>query len=438
MNNSSSWYVKKPYLHFDLPWGEARAKKYVTNAKKVIRHPFYPFLRYDLVTPRVGIQPQGSSPIAPNDKHRQISYPAHKDGYIFSYYKSQLEPKYETWLAANELTEAVTAFRSTGKNNIALAKEAFKFVAQSGDCDIYVTDVASFFDTIDHVVLKDKWARQLEEQELPEDHYAVFKALTRYSYVERHKVYNLFRIPLNTIPNKKLVKRICTPEQFRSKVLGRTPNLIHPGAINGIGIPQGSSLSPLLSNIYMADLDLAMNELASSLGGKYWRYCDDILIVVPQGKLSTIEPEMDRQLKTLILKRHPDKTHKLKSQNLSTRPLQYLGLVFDGSHIAVRPSSIQRNHRKLKKAIQATRFRRERETEKSGKKAPLRRQALYNMYSELPTRGKKILKINSRKKYTGNFINYLRQAEESFGSKRIQKQRTRLQRRFWNVVRKHI
>ena len=33
--------------------------------------------------------------------------------------------------------------------------------------------------------------------------------------------------------------------------------------------------------MYMADIDSAMNNWIVSLGGRYWRYCDDIMIVLP-------------------------------------------------------------------------------------------------------------------------------------------------------------
>jgi len=43
------------------------------------------------------------------------------------------------------------------------------------------------------------------------------------------------------------------------------------------GIPQGSALSALLSNIYLVDFDEYMFKLGQTIGFIYRRYCDDIL-----------------------------------------------------------------------------------------------------------------------------------------------------------------
>ena len=162
-------------------------------------------------------------------------------------------------------------------------------------------------------------------------------------------------------------QRICTPREFREKVVPR--GLVTPNPHNGIGIPQGTSLSPLLSNMYMSDLDLTMSSWIRSFGGRYWRYCDDILIVVPGAQGVPILPKLDQELARLKLTRNREKTEEFEGKSLSPRnQLQYLGLVFDGKNLRIRSSSIQRTHRKLKKAIWATRIRRGREAESERRK----------------------------------------------------------------------
>lgn len=446
MPEPAHWYKRKPYLHFDLPLSKKSATAYVCDPDQVARHTFYPFLTYELITPKFRKDPQTKKVIRDpitnkplnESKKRPIAYPSHKDGYIFSYYKSLIEPNYEQWLKSENLTESVTAFRSTGENNVTLAKKAFDFIKANPGCQMIATDVEKFFDTINHRELKGIWKKCLNQSCLPNDHYAVYKAVTRYSTVDLRQVYKLFGIPIRGKSNKsEAPNRICTPKQFREKVIQRKLLNPAPGRSKGIGIPQGTSLSPLLSNMYMADLDSSMHRLVTSLCGRYWRYCDDILIVLPENCDANLLPHLDHLLNRLKLNRSEEKTQCLSSQDLPGKQLQYLGFIFNGSKTAIRSSSIHRYHRKLKKAIQATKFRQQRESEKNPE-APFRKQALYNMYSELPLRGKKIKERQKRHKYQGNFTHYLEKAAKTMQSPVIQRQRNKALKRFRKRIRQQF
>ena len=356
------------------------------------------------------------------------------DGSIFSYYKSLLEAPYEDWLLENGLSDAVTAFRSIGENNLTLSKNAIDYIAAHPDCQIVVTDIESFYDNLDHKLLKQLWARFLGVSSLPDDHYAVYRAVAKYSVVPLYKVYNLFGLRISGRSSGSFPpERICTPREFREKVVPR--GLVTSHRQMPAGIPQGTSLSPLLSNMYMADLDLAMSTWLASLGGKYWRYCDDILIVVPGNQNVPILERIDQELYSLKLKRNFEKTEVLDGRSLSPRKqLQYLGLVFDGKNVRIRSSSIQRSHRKLKKAIWGERIRRRRESEASGSEAPFRRKALYNMYSDLPVHGKRIHERLRNRTYKGNFTHYMEKAASTTGSERISIQRRKLLKRVRNRI----
>ena len=426
MIEKSSWYTKKKYLHFDLPLSEKCAEALVKDPAQVARHPFYPLLKYTLTRSRIRKLPPGSErSFEKKSKERVIAYPAHRDGYIFSYYKSLLEVPYEKWLKVNGLEGAVTAFRRTGKNNIKLAKEAFDFIKGNPGCRIFATDIESFFDSIGHESLKEAWVRFLEVPRLSNDHFAVFKAITRYSLIEKHKIFNLFRIRLS---GQRIQmgqhKRICTARHFREKVVPRGLIQPNPGLLKGIGIPQGSQLSPLLSNMYMAGVDLTMHQLVTPREGKYWRYCDDILIVMPGEDYTDWKVELEKLLRPLQLDLNLEKTQELRSDNLSNgRQLQYLGFVFNGSKTLIRSSSIQRYHRKTKKGIRGALVRQDIESKASGKPAPLRKQAIYNMYSELPVRGRNILERQARQKFSGNFTHYMSRSASQMESSPIERQR---------------
>ena len=77
---------------------------------------------------------------------------------------------------------------------------------------------------------------------------------------------------------KKTRKQIRSFVDFRDKV--RKNALIISNKAN-FGIPQGSPISALLSNIYMLNFDIEMKDYVATLGGEYFRYCDDMLFIVP-------------------------------------------------------------------------------------------------------------------------------------------------------------
>ena len=60
--------------------------------------------------------------------------------------------------------------------------------------------------------------------------------------------------------------------------------------------------------------------------------------------------------------------------------------------------------------------RRDRESKDKTEAAPLRKQALYNMYSDKPVRGKRIQARIQRNKFRGNFIKYMAQAANTMNS----------------------
>jgi hypothetical protein len=65
-----------------------------------------------------------------------------------------------------------------GKSNIEFAKEIFDWISQIRECNVLTIDLSSFFDTLDHGILKEQWQRVNGVPCLSKDHYIVFKSLT--------------------------------------------------------------------------------------------------------------------------------------------------------------------------------------------------------------------------------------------------------------------
>ena len=184
----SAGAIFKPrrYLHFDEPIPEAVAEALATNPDKVKTWAFMPMLRCILAVRKVK-RAQGGG-LEKKQKQRPICYSAHKDAAVYAYYGSVLTQAYEKVLADRGLSEVVTAFRpDSGKCNIHFAREVFHWIRAKGECTALAFDIKSFFDRLDHRLLKRRWAFVLGLPSLPEDHYAVYKSLTRFAWVDRDK-----------------------------------------------------------------------------------------------------------------------------------------------------------------------------------------------------------------------------------------------------------
>jgi len=235
-------------------------------------------------------------------------------------------------------------------------------------------DISGYFESIDHGVLQAVWCRLLGVDELPPDHAHVFRAITRYAVVGRDEVYDRlgyygpkpkggkgFLRPYNEMP-----MQLCTPKEFREKICGGLPG--YPSLIevnkNPYGIPQGAPISDLLANIYLIDFDRQMAAYTSERGGFYFRYSDDILVLVPGGDTEgrvakdyavnlikdfgselVIKPE-----KSSIVKFTTDGSERIfqfVEGAQGKNGLEYLGFRFDGMKVFIRDSTLSRFYRKI-------------------------------------------------------------------------------------------
>ena len=334
---------KRSYKHFDAPLKSTECERLVSDPAAVSSHAFFPFLRLDIVRPRIKRLATGK--LQKSSKVRDIRYAAHADAAIYAYYNFVLAELYERALRLAGLQEEVIAFRPLGKSNVDFAKEAFDWVAAHASCTALGFDVKDFFGSLDHAHLKTTWAGLLGEVALPADHYAVYRSLTRHASVELIEARKALGISRTALEKKE---KICEAAEFRSVI--RAAGLIQVNG-SGKGIPQGSPMSALLSNIYMLSFDKEMSEAVRSVGGYYRRYCDDILAVVKAEHVVDFKHFVEAKLATLGLTMQAAKTLECAFTPLADKPLQYLGLVFDGKRILLRSSGVARYYKKMRGGV---------------------------------------------------------------------------------------
>jgi hypothetical protein len=404
------WYAPRSYPHFDLPLPFEAASAYVSDPARVCGHGFHPFLRFDIVRRRYRADRNG---VEISTKRRPIASPAHVDGYIFAYYAKALGERYETTLAISGLGHCVLAYRSGLGSNIEFAKAAFEEIKRRDECIALAFDLESFFDSIGHGTLKRNWAELLGMDQLPADYFSVFKAITRYSEVSLKEC----RLRLGIEKGKRTPRPICSPSAFRAVIRRNAhglPNLVLTNREN-YGIPQGSQISALLSNIYMLAFDTEMNCLAKTIGGFYRRYSDDILWICHPNDARHVEEELKRSLSKLgeTTKINEAKTERSTFCRGSTgelvcdRSIQYLGFTFDGKNVRIRPQTLSKFWRRLVYAVRATKRAAGRSTSAPG---VVYKRRIYRQFTHLGHR---------------NLITYAKRSEAEMGSGAIRGQMPR-------------
>ena len=240
-------------------------------------------------------------------KPREIYHTNHLDAHIYSYYTQKiLEPKYELELKKDpELDKSVIAYRrievadkSRCKCNIDFANEVFDEISQlPGEISVLALDISKFFDSLDHRILKQCWVKLLGRDDLPDDHYNVYKSLTNFVYAEVKEVIKElgFKHANELVENDEpyLVKNGA---EFRERIKNKGLLKTNPfrrtkedGSKIVKGIPQGTPMSAFLANLYMLEFDKEVIALLKIHNGIYRRYSDDILVVCPTSDYRQIE-----------------------------------------------------------------------------------------------------------------------------------------------------
>lgn len=469
----------KKYTHFDYPLNVCDKKRLFPEAKKLIsfledreriaKHAFFPFIGYDILERRISKIDKTKKYAEQSSiiKKRPIRYASHVDSLIYSYYAAILYEKYEDKVKKLGIGDVVIAYRKSiymqrCSDNISSAYEVFNEIKNRNcNCVALAFDIKSFYDNIDHKNLKKEWANLLgfEDSFLPEDHFNIYKSLTNYSFVDvRLLAIYILCEAANPVEkgcvdcmfvNRRLLPKVLfkNREDFRKfkKWYKKYKNVwagkedticglskyafeINPGLLdkeNPFGIPQGSSLSSLLANIYMLPFDKKMNDFCKSNGAMYRRYSDDILIICDVDKKEQITKfvmeAISERGKHLYI--HPiiegekskSRCYDFTSEQILKDPLQYLGFTFDGKNVRIRGSSYARYLRKSKRGIKSMRLATQRKILKlleSGYDInlfpeKLYRKTLYKTYTHLGSR---------------NFWAYTRRAFKTMESAPLKKQ----------------
>ena len=110
-----------------------------------------------------------------------------------------------------------------------------------------------------------------------------------------------------------------------------------------LGIPEGLPISNSMANIYLANLDEKYSKLP---GIKYYRYVDDILILLNRENLQTVKRAVVRDLKRLGLE-----TNDKNADGEISQGFEYLGYYLSSNGITVRKSSVLKVEQSLEELI---------------------------------------------------------------------------------------
>ena len=417
---SLDWFKSRGYRHFDLPVGETFARK-VMNPNFVLKHSFLPLLHYMKSEKRYKkCSKTGMRTITSKD--RPIKYASHRDACILSFYANEMNTLLDAHYVAEGLSNNVLAYRALGRGNYDFSAEVLAFAKTNAPVTILAFDVSSFFDNLDHTLLKRRLKTVLGVTSLPEHWMRVFRAITAFHYVDMEEL--KANITFSARLKEKSRDRIASVEELKVNGIKFHPN---PELAKGHrrGIPQGTPISAAASNLYMIDFDAAAKAYCDTVGALYRRYSDDILVICAPAHATAAEAKIMDLIKKEKLEISPHKTEKCDFTGngiVAGKAAQYLGFALHEAGPAIRESSLARQWRKMRKAMRRTRKIAERNIA-SGKSAKAHTKRLYRRFTHLKVRDEKGVRT------VRNFSSYGRRSAAAFGGdQKILKQIRRFER----------
>lgn len=488
------WFKIKKYPHIGFPitvkdfkW----VKEYVNNPKNISDHSFLPFLHMCLkkrkfrpIKSANERNPSGQRKrVVGKPKSRDIFYASHFDSLIYSFYNVIIYNKYETFIKDKGFKNSIVAYRKIpvsqgsdhNKCNIDFAKDSFEFIESnnSENLSVIVADITSFFDNLNHRILKQQWSKILGMKTLPDDHYNIFKSLTRIKYVEGRQLFESYgntmfieaQLPNDTKGEKELKRKPITAVRYfkekkavayceKTEFFQNNLSLVI-SKNNEAGIPQGSPISATLANIYMLDFDNEVYNKIGSIGGFYQRYSDDMIIICNQKYEEEIISFIRSRIKDLTkLEIAPEKTKLYRFETIEgkfrgievsestkeynfNKTLEYLGFSFDGQRVLIKSAGFSKFYRSMKRSFKrsASLARNSKNPDKSIFKARLYKRFTYKganrklIYRPAKNDNKKYLA--TKEYYWGNYLSYVNKANKSMQSINNGDQIKRQSRRFW-------
>lgn len=394
----------KPYAHFDLRVSLSMPsnRKYVMDRSKIVTHSFYPFIHFEKKNSRYGKK-------GPK-KPRELYYCSHLDRCVYQRYAFLLNYQYNIWACENNIDDVAIAYRDNlGKNNIDFAKDAFEAIRSFPQCFILVGDFTNFFDNLEHQYLKKMMCEVLGVERLPQDYFSIFKNITRFSSWDWK---DIVKAAGENIEERGIRKKINSKDTVLNKEQFQKSKKDIKKNVSGVGVPQGSPISAVLSNIYMIEFDKDIKRYVASKGGIYMRYSDDFIIVLPYERdtenadfTSYIFSYVESMKGLVDLQKEKTSCYTYKNEVVyeGDRPssINYLGFLFDGKSIRIRPRAITKYYYRMRRKAHTI----GRSNWTSSKGRHISAKELYSIYSrndkkqtfiDYAKKAKGILKLNDQ------------------------------------------
>lgn len=512
LKRKSTWLKSRGYIHLTKQInileerGEVLGK--VRDKSFVSKHAFFPLLHTNIKVRRYkfgddAFKRSHSFNGKTHSKLRPLHYATHIDSMIFGYYGEKIQIEYLKELKKHEnLSDCVTAYRriadpekkDTYKSTIHFAHEVFEEIKKRSDlgCWVLKFDIEKFFSSMNHSLLKKAWAKIIDETTLPIDHYNVFKAATKFSYILKDdlRIRPIANGKKNGFDEKLLSENRKTninaffkdPTSFRQFLkegkLRIYKNEFKDSKGRMIGIPQGLPINATLANLYLLEFDKRVLDtiVNSNLNGYYRRYSDDIIIIcdevnkefiidfigkiLSEDSLVNISKEKTEQFNFKKIRNGNDinvLSHLYHDNKLLPgRPLTYLGFEFYGYKTLIKSANLSKFYRRMILAVKSSSKRAVLGSNKGPfKNMALFRRRLYRLYANINL-DKKITKRNFKtlgpnrfgynvyyterkdKDFRSNYFTYCKRAAKIMNEPRILQQIRRHRVIFNQAMKKHL